>query len=252
MPLAGNPLHRAGNERRDPAWLAAALADERTRFLPVQRLKLAVEVGEREAGTDDTRRRKHPDEGRRTGGRGLRAEPRRARRWAEDARTGSGQPHRLGWMPAGARAHEGGGADPARHGRRSGALRGRRVHGPGPGTGRGPRPSCRGRVSGASATVALQSRTGRSRDSGPRPGASSAGMSAILSAPRAEGRHGPRNGGTSRSCTRLQGGALPAHRSGRHRGRVARRPGRFLGRSGRFTRQPLFGARRLHGGGGVH
>ena len=42
MPLAGNPLHRAGNERRDPGWLAAALAGEGTRFLPVQRLKLAV------------------------------------------------------------------------------------------------------------------------------------------------------------------------------------------------------------------
>ena len=43
MPFAGNPLHRAGNERRDPAWLAAAFADERTRFLPMQRLEVAVE-----------------------------------------------------------------------------------------------------------------------------------------------------------------------------------------------------------------
>ena len=42
MPLAGNPLHRAGNERRDPAWIEAALAGERTRFLPVQRLKVPV------------------------------------------------------------------------------------------------------------------------------------------------------------------------------------------------------------------
>ena len=42
MPLAGNPLHRAGNERRDPEWLAAALAGARTRFLPVQRLKVPV------------------------------------------------------------------------------------------------------------------------------------------------------------------------------------------------------------------
>ena len=42
MPLAGNPLHRAGNERRDPRWLAAALAGEGARFLPVQRLKVAV------------------------------------------------------------------------------------------------------------------------------------------------------------------------------------------------------------------
>ena len=42
MPLAGNPLHRAGNERRDSNWLSAALAGEGARFLPVQRLKLAV------------------------------------------------------------------------------------------------------------------------------------------------------------------------------------------------------------------
>ena len=42
MPLAGNPLHRAGNERRDPEWLAAALGGGGTRFLPVQRLKVPV------------------------------------------------------------------------------------------------------------------------------------------------------------------------------------------------------------------
>ena len=42
MPLAGNPLHRAGNERRDPDWLSAALGGEGARFLPVQRLKVAV------------------------------------------------------------------------------------------------------------------------------------------------------------------------------------------------------------------
>ena len=45
MPLAGNPLHRAGNERRDPAWLEAALAGKRTRFLPVLRLKVPVAAG---------------------------------------------------------------------------------------------------------------------------------------------------------------------------------------------------------------
>ena len=50
MPLAGNPLHRAGNERRDPAWLAAALADGRTRFLPVHGLKVPVEEGGDGAG----------------------------------------------------------------------------------------------------------------------------------------------------------------------------------------------------------
>ena len=46
MPLAGNPLHRAGNERRDPKWLARALAGEGARFLPVQRLKVAVAAAE--------------------------------------------------------------------------------------------------------------------------------------------------------------------------------------------------------------
>ena len=50
MPLAGNPLHRAGNERRDPAWLAAALADGRTRFLPVHGLRVPVEEGGGAAG----------------------------------------------------------------------------------------------------------------------------------------------------------------------------------------------------------
>ena len=59
MPLAGNPLHRAGNERRDPAWLAAALADERTRFLPVHGLKVPVDesgggAGAGRAGTSGT------------------------------------------------------------------------------------------------------------------------------------------------------------------------------------------------------
>ena len=46
MPLAGNPLHRAGNERRDPKWLSRALAGEGARFLPVQRLKVAVAATE--------------------------------------------------------------------------------------------------------------------------------------------------------------------------------------------------------------
>ena len=45
MPLAGNPLHRAGNERRDPAWLGDALTGERARFLPVLRLKVPVTAG---------------------------------------------------------------------------------------------------------------------------------------------------------------------------------------------------------------
>ena len=45
MPLAGNPLHRAGNERRDPAWLEAALAGDGTRFLPVLRLEVPVAAG---------------------------------------------------------------------------------------------------------------------------------------------------------------------------------------------------------------
>jgi len=42
MPLAGNPLHRAGNERRDPEWLSGALGGDGVRFLPVQRLKVPV------------------------------------------------------------------------------------------------------------------------------------------------------------------------------------------------------------------
>ena len=42
MPLAGNPLHRAGNERRDPRWNSAALAGPGTRFLPVHRLDVPV------------------------------------------------------------------------------------------------------------------------------------------------------------------------------------------------------------------
>ena len=53
MPLAGNPLHRAGNERRDPAWIAAALASERTRFLPV--LQLEVPVGTAPGSSADRR-----------------------------------------------------------------------------------------------------------------------------------------------------------------------------------------------------
>ena len=56
MPLAGNPLHRAGNERRDPGWLAAALAGEGTRFLPVHRLKVAVTAAD---GRDSSA--PHPD-----------------------------------------------------------------------------------------------------------------------------------------------------------------------------------------------
>ena len=48
MPFTGNPFHRAGNERRDPDWLAAARADARSRFLPMQRLKVPV----RDAGED--------------------------------------------------------------------------------------------------------------------------------------------------------------------------------------------------------
>ena len=57
MPLAGNPLHRAGNERRDPDWLAAALVGERTRFLPVQRLKVAVGSNDGDPDTPGAGRR---------------------------------------------------------------------------------------------------------------------------------------------------------------------------------------------------
>ena len=53
MPLAGNPLHRAGNERRDPEWLSAAVAGERTRFLPVQRLEVPVALAAGDPGVPE-------------------------------------------------------------------------------------------------------------------------------------------------------------------------------------------------------
>ena len=83
MPLAGNPLHRAGNERRDPAWLESALAGERTRFLPVRGLKVPVAA----AGSG----------GRSTSG-GGEARP------ATGGPDGSGAPiagHRLAWVKGG-------------------------------------------------------------------------------------------------------------------------------------------------------
>ncbi len=77
MPLAGNPLHRAGNERRDPTWLAAALAGERTRYLPVQRLQVPVGVSRPQSGDSPARARGergtqggHGGESRRGGGEG--------------------------------------------------------------------------------------------------------------------------------------------------------------------------------------
>ena len=60
MPFAGNPLHRAGNERRDPGWLAAALAGEGARFLPVQRLKVAVTVADGRGASGPTADRGGP------------------------------------------------------------------------------------------------------------------------------------------------------------------------------------------------
>ena len=53
MPLAGNPLHRAGNERRDPKWLSTTLAGERTRFLPVQRLEVPVTLAAGDPGVPE-------------------------------------------------------------------------------------------------------------------------------------------------------------------------------------------------------
>ena len=41
--FAGNPLHRAANERKDDAWVAAQYADPRRRLLPLWRLKAPVE-----------------------------------------------------------------------------------------------------------------------------------------------------------------------------------------------------------------
>ena len=60
----------------------------------------------------------------------------------------------------------------------------------------------------------------------------------------------PRNGGGSRACAECGGGALSAHRSGRHRGRRAWRAGasRALGP---LPGQPLLRARGVHGARGV-
>ena len=43
--FAGNPLDRSDNERRDPEWLAACLADERARYLPFRDLEVLVRHG---------------------------------------------------------------------------------------------------------------------------------------------------------------------------------------------------------------
>ena len=40
--FAGNPLDRSDNERRDPEWLAACLADDRARYLPFRDLEVLV------------------------------------------------------------------------------------------------------------------------------------------------------------------------------------------------------------------
>ncbi len=43
--FAGNPLDRSDNERRDPEWLAACLADDRARYLPFRDLQVLVRHG---------------------------------------------------------------------------------------------------------------------------------------------------------------------------------------------------------------
>ena len=48
--FAGNPLDRAENERRDPEWLAACLADERARYLPFRDLEVLVRQGQQGRG----------------------------------------------------------------------------------------------------------------------------------------------------------------------------------------------------------
>lgn len=46
IPFSGNPLDRAGNRRRDPAWLAEALAAPASRFLPFWRLSVLARESE--------------------------------------------------------------------------------------------------------------------------------------------------------------------------------------------------------------
>ena len=43
--FAGNPLDRSDNERRDPEWLVACLADDRARYLPFRDLEVLVRPG---------------------------------------------------------------------------------------------------------------------------------------------------------------------------------------------------------------
>ncbi|MDE2639283.1 MAG: hypothetical protein OXI03_01740, partial [Chloroflexota bacterium] len=43
--FAGNPLDRAANERKDPAWLRAQHDDPARRILPVWRLRFPVDEG---------------------------------------------------------------------------------------------------------------------------------------------------------------------------------------------------------------
>ncbi len=44
--FAGNPLNRAGNERRDPAWVAERLNAPDTRFLPLWQLRALMALGD--------------------------------------------------------------------------------------------------------------------------------------------------------------------------------------------------------------
>ncbi len=44
--FAGNPLNRAGNERRDPAWVQARLEAPGTRFVPLWQLRALMTLGE--------------------------------------------------------------------------------------------------------------------------------------------------------------------------------------------------------------
>ena len=228
MPLAGNPLHRAGNERRDPAWLAAALADERTRFLPVQRLKLAVEVGEREAGTDDTRsastrtRDGGPADAGFEQSHGGRGDGRRTP--GPEAAT-----HRLGWMPAGGGLTKAG--EPILLGTDAGAARFAVDVStvPEPVVARGLR-----------AGVEFQGLRTVAPNLAPEEAAIAAQARSLVGwherhpfCAACGGMTRPRNGGTSRSCTRCKAEHFP--RTDPVVIVVVSRGGRaLLGRSGRF------------------
>ena len=49
MPFAGNPLHRASNERRDDSWVGGLLEAESSRFLPFHKLSALTQAADSRA-----------------------------------------------------------------------------------------------------------------------------------------------------------------------------------------------------------